>query len=201
MEKISEHITYEEGRRSFNAQHHGIDNTPTTEQLLNMKALAEHVFEPLREKSGGLPINIEVFHRSGKLQRSALTGKKVSVNGLAGGATKSQHLTEGRDSAIDLDNDKYSNRAANRVLFLTAYNNLDVNYDQLIAENIDDSGHVGWVHASHKRGMKQRRESLVMLFYYKNEDNKKKDIKEKSYQRFTVGKGLLRKNYLLPGWL
>lgn len=201
MEKISDHITYLEAIGSNNAMKHGLDNTPNEEQLKNMRALGESVFEPLRRLSGGLRINIEAFHRSGVLQRSALTGKMTSVNKLAGGATKSQHLTLGYNAAIDIDNDKYPDRTPNDKLFVTAYNNMEVNYDQIIAENIDDNGHVGWVHASHKRDSKQRRQALIMLFYYESEEDKKNKKKKRSYQIYNIAKGLIRSRYLLPGWL
>ena len=46
--RISEHISYEEAIRSNTAKRKGIRNTPTPDQLENMKRLAKNIFEPLR---------------------------------------------------------------------------------------------------------------------------------------------------------
>ena len=56
-EKISKHVSYNEGIRSRTADRRGLDNTPNEEQLKCMKEVAENLFEPLREWVGG-PIKI-----------------------------------------------------------------------------------------------------------------------------------------------
>ena len=48
MERISKNISYREATFSVTALRKGIDNTPTKDQLNNMKFLAETIFEPLR---------------------------------------------------------------------------------------------------------------------------------------------------------
>ena len=79
MQNISEHISYKEATKSWTAQRHGIDNTPSPVQLLNMRFLATTVFEPLRAGLGGLAIGIASFFRS------------VVLNKLIGGSATSQH--------------------------------------------------------------------------------------------------------------
>ena len=61
--KISEHISEKEAVKSITALRLGIDNTPDGDTVVNMKLLAEKVFEPLREWVGG-PIKINSFFRS-----------------------------------------------------------------------------------------------------------------------------------------
>ena len=46
--KISEHISEKEATKSITALRLGIDNTPDGDTLINMKTLAEMVFEPSR---------------------------------------------------------------------------------------------------------------------------------------------------------
>ena len=195
MEKITDHLTYREATFSMNATKHGIDNTPTAEQLTSIQKFAEHVFEPLRKLSGDKTIRTSIIFRSGVKQKSAITGKITSVNELAGGDPNSQHKCENGDAAGDFDNDGLEDRVQNNVLFKVAYNHLEVNYDKIIAENIDDSGHVDWVHISHNHKRKQRRIALVMFFCMVNGKRKK------VYRIYDVFKGLVRSNYLLNGEL
>ena len=54
---ISKHISYKEGVYSRTATRLGIKNNPNAEQMKNMIAIAEEVFEPLRAYVGG-PIKI-----------------------------------------------------------------------------------------------------------------------------------------------
>ena len=61
-DRISEHISLKEGIKSHTASRLGIDNNPTERDLINMKTIAEKVFEPLRDWVGG-PIAINSFYR------------------------------------------------------------------------------------------------------------------------------------------
>ena len=51
---ISKHISYKEGVYSRTAMRRGIKNNPNAEQMENMVAIAEEVFEPLRAWVGDL---------------------------------------------------------------------------------------------------------------------------------------------------
>ncbi len=122
MEDLSKHVTYREATFSQTAINHGIDNTPNTEQLENMKLVVKACFEPLREWYGK-PIKINSFFRCGELN------KKI------GGSKTSQHC-EGK--AMDLD---VGNKLENEKIFNWLKEN--VKFDQLINEH-----DFSWVHVS-----------------------------------------------------
>jgi len=125
---ISKHITYAEAIHSNTAKRDGIDNTPNSQHLDNMKELAEKVFEPLRSWVGG-PIKVNSFFRSPKL------------NETIGGASSSQHC---KGQAIDLD-DVYGHKT-NAEMFLYIRENLE--FDQLIWEFGTDMS-PNWIHVSY----------------------------------------------------
>jgi len=126
--KISKHISGREAIESYTAKRRGIENIPSEYELTNMVAVAENVFEPLREWVGG-PIKINSFFRS------------VELNKAIGGSSRSQHC-EGR--AIDID-DTYGWKS-NAEMYNYIKNNLD--FDQLIWEfGTDDNP--DWVHVSY----------------------------------------------------
>ena len=125
---ISRHISYKEGVYSRTAMRRGIKNNPNAEQMENMVAIAEEVFEPLRVWVGG-PIKINSFFRSPELNKAI------------GGSGKSQHC---HGQAIDLD-DTFG-RATNAEMFEFIKKNLD--FDQIIWEFGDDEN-PDWVHVSY----------------------------------------------------
>ena len=125
---ISKHISYKEGVYSRTAMRRGIKNNPNAEQMENMVAIAEEVFEPLRMWVGG-PIKINSFFRSPELNKAI------------GGSGKSQHC---HGQAIDLD-DTFG-RATNAEMFEFIKKNLD--FDQIIWEFGDDDN-PDWVHVSY----------------------------------------------------
>jgi zinc D-Ala-D-Ala carboxypeptidase len=133
MLKVSEHITYREAIRSDMATRYGINNWFTPDQLVRMKLIAEKVFEPLRNYFG-IPIFISSFFRN------------QEVNKLIGGAKLSQHLAN-NGAAIDLDAEVYCG-VTNQQIFDYIKDNLE--FDQLIKENIKPDGTIGWVHVSYK---------------------------------------------------
>ena len=106
----------------------GIKNNPNAEQMENMVAIAEEVFEPLRVWVGG-PIKINSFFRSPELNKAI------------GGSGKSQHC---HGQAIDLD-DTFG-RATNAEMYNFIKKNLD--FDQIIWEFGDDEN-PDWVHVSY----------------------------------------------------
>ena len=128
MERISEHISYQEGTRSVTALRLGIDNIPDTYQFTNMQVVAENIFEPLRKWTRG-PIKINSFLRV------------PDLNKAVGGSSSSQHC-QGR--AIDID-DSYGHKT-NAEMFEYIKKNLD--FDQMIWEFGDDDN-PDWVHVSY----------------------------------------------------
>ena len=125
---ISKHISYKEGVYSRTALRRGIKNNPNAEQMENMVAIAEEVFEPLRMWVGG-PIKINSFFRSPELNKAI------------GGSGKSQHC---HGQAIDLD-DTFG-KATNAEMYEFIKQNLD--FDQMIWEFGDDEN-PDWVHVSY----------------------------------------------------
>jgi len=162
MEKISEHITYDEATRSATAQRYGLDNTPTPEHLQNMIKLAFNVFEPLRTHFGK-PIKIESFYRS-KLVNAKTP--KASSN--------SQHMT---GQAIDIDND-YGG-FTNAELFFYILKNLP--FDQLIWEFGTDK-EPAWVHVSYVGPGANRKK--ITKAYVKNGEPEYMDFNLNNYKQY-----------------
>jgi len=152
-DRISEHVSLKEGIKSHTATRLNIDNVPRDLDLINMKTIAEKVFEPLRDFVGG-PISINSFYRSPKL------------NSAIGGSTSSQHCI---GCAIDID-DTYGYKT-NAEMFEYIKCNLD--YDQMIWEFGDDNN-PDWVHVSYITEDTNRRKCLKA--YKENSKTKYKII-------------------------
>lgn len=153
---ISRYISYDEATKSKTAIRLGIKNIPNDEQLLNMRYVAEEIFDPVREYVGG-PLLASSFFRSKKLNEA-----------IPGSAKHSQHM-EG--SAIDLDADGYQ-YGTNSAIFDFIRTRLE--FDQVINEYPDEFGNPAWVHVSKKRIGINQMEVLVKL--------KDKYISFKSYK-------------------
>ncbi len=138
-DRISEHISLKEGIKSHTATRLNIDNIPRELDLINMKTIAEQVFEPLRKWVGG-PIAINSFYRSPQL------------NSAIGGSTTSQHCI---GCALDLD-DNYGHKT-NAEMYEYIKNNLD--FDQIIWEFGTDEN-PNWVHVSYVSEDANRRRCL-----------------------------------------
>ena len=137
--KLSENLSLSEVIRSESAKRNGISNTPTPEHIENLKALAENIFQPIRDHFKK-PIRISSGYRSKEL------------NTLIKGSLSSQHS---KGQAIDLDND--GTDITNRQIFDFVKDNLP--FDQLIYEFGDDDN-PNWVHVSYNRNGKQRGQVL-----------------------------------------
>ena len=136
---ISKHISYKEGVYSRTATRLSIKNNPNAEQMKNMVAIAEEVFEPLRAYVGG-PIKINSFFRSPELNKAI------------GGSTKSQHC---HGQAIDLD-DTFG-RCTNAEMFKFIKEHLA--FDQIIWEFGNDEN-PDWVHVSYVSPDQNRKRCL-----------------------------------------
>lgn len=126
--RISKHISIKEATRSNTAERLGIDNFPDSPTLVNMQALAENVFEPLR-KHFGHPIYITSFYRSPELNKAI------------GGSPRSQHC---KGQAIDIDD--VIGSSTNADFFNYIKDNLE--FDQLIWE-FGNNDSPNWVHVSY----------------------------------------------------
>jgi zinc D-Ala-D-Ala carboxypeptidase len=137
---LSKNLSLVEATKSATAIKHGIANEPTQEHLQNLKLVAEHVFQPIREHFNK-PLALSSGYRS------------VALNELIGGSTRSQHS---KGEAIDIDGDVYGG-ISNGDIFYFIKENLE--FDQLIWE-FGTNENPAWVHVSYNKG-KNRREVLM----------------------------------------
>jgi hypothetical protein len=142
--QLSEHLSLNEVTTSGTAKRLGINNTPTTEHLNNLKLVAENVFEPIR-KHFGKPIKVSSGYRSKALNAAT-----------PGASTTSQHST---GEALDLDQDGMTTGITNKMVFDYVKDNM--NFDQLILEYPDEFGAPSWVHVSWESTGKQRKQILI----------------------------------------
>ena len=139
--KISEHLDLSELIRSESAKRLGLSNMPTPDHIINLKVLAENIFEPIRAHFR-CPIYISSGYRSAELNQ-AIKGAKTS-----------QHL---KGEAIDIDMDQSPNGITNEMVF--NYICMKLDFDQLIWEH-GNTVNPAWVHVSYKKNGPQRHEIL-----------------------------------------
>lgn len=128
--KLSKNLTLKEAIKSNTATRKGIDNTPDQWAINNLKAVAENIFQPIRDHFG-VPIGVS----------SGFRGK--DLNKAIGGSKYSQHMI---GEALDLDADMYG-KVTNSEIFNYVKNNLE--WDQMIWE-FGDEEEPNWVHISYK---------------------------------------------------
>jgi len=139
-EKLSANFSLAEFTRSDTAKRKGIDNNPTLEHCEAAMALAENIFQPIREH-----FDVPIFVSSG--YRSAALNKAI------GGSQTSQHS---KGEAIDIDMDDRKG-PENEDIFYYIKENLP--FDQLIWEFGTDK-RPDWVHVSYKKDGPQRGQIL-----------------------------------------
>jgi len=158
--KLSKNLSLAEVTKSNTANRLNIDNTPDDWAKENLKAIAEHVFQPLRD-AFKCPIYVSSGYRGPEL------------NAAIGGSKRSQHM-EGR--ALDLDADVFG-RCTNGEIFRWILNN--VTFDQLVWE-FGDGDNPDWVHVSYVHDGVNRGRCLKAC----------RDDKGKTYYEVIFGKGL-----------
>ncbi len=158
--KLSKNLSLAEVTKSTTAKRLGIDNTPDDWTTENLRKIAEHVFQPLRE-AFGCPIYVSSGYRGPELNRAI------------GGSLRSQHM-EGR--ALDLDADVFG-RCTNGEIFRYILNNLT--FDQLVWE-FGDEDNPDWVHVSYVHDGVNRGRCLKAC----------RDDEGKTYYEVIFGKGL-----------
>jgi len=124
--------------KSNTATRKGIDNTPDQWAINNLQAVADHIFQPVRDHFG-VPIGVTSGFRSKEL------------NKVIGGSKYSQHMI---GEAIDIDADMYG-KATNAQIFDFIKKNLE--WDQMIWEFGDDEN-PAWIHVSFKEGGGNRKQ-------------------------------------------
>jgi len=129
--KLSEHFTLEEFTNSDTAKRYRINNTPSLEQIENIKWLCQMVLEPLRDHFKR-PIRITSGYRSPELN------KKI------GGAEKSHHTAWELFSAADIQIPGVSTPVVHAAIIA-----LSLPFEQNILEHVASAG--GWVHVSARK--------------------------------------------------
>jgi hypothetical protein len=142
--QLSQNLSLTEMIASESAKRRGISNQPTAEHIENMKVLAQHIFQPIREHFGK-PIHVSSGYRS------------KDLNKAIGGSQTSQHS---RGQAMDIDMD--GSEISNRDIFMFIKDNLE--FDQLIWE-FGTKGNPDWVHVSYNTNGNQRKQVLIAKKY------------------------------------
>lgn len=138
--QLSKNLSLKEATKSLTAVRKGIDNTPSEQVIQNLKSIAEHVFQPVRDHFG-VPIAVSSGYRSKEL------------NAAIGGSRTSQHMV---GEALDIDADVYG-KVTNKQIFDFIKENLT--FDQMIWEFGDDN-EPDWVHVSYKQNGENRKRIL-----------------------------------------
>jgi len=150
--KLSDNLNLAEAISSATALRKGIANKPTVTHLINLKEVANNIFQPCREHFGK-PLRVTSGYRS------------EALNKAIGGSSKSQHS---KGEALDMQSTKgYTNKE----LFMYIKDHLE--FDQLIGEFPNNVGEYAWVHCSYKKEG-NRGEVLIA---YKDDNNKTKYTK------------------------
>lgn len=127
--QFTKNFSLEELCRSDSAKRLGIKNEPNGIQMDSLRALAENVLQPLRDKFG--PIFVSSAFRCEKLNAAT-----------AGSSKTSQHM---KGEAADIDMDGIKTNVTNAMVF--DYIERYMAFDQLIWEHGTDSN-PDWVHVS-----------------------------------------------------
>lgn len=128
--KLSKNLSLREAIKSNTATRLGIPNIPEDWEIDNLRAIAENIFQPIRDHFG-VPIGVSSGYRS------------KALNKAVGGSKYSQHMI---GEALDIDADIYG-KVTNAEIFNFVKNNLE--WDQMIWEFGNDE-EPDWVHISYK---------------------------------------------------
>ena len=136
--KLSKNLTLKEAVKSNTAIRLGIPNIPEDWEIHNLRAVAENVFQPVRDHFG-VPIAVSSGYRSKELNKAI------------GGSKYSQHMI---GEALDIDAHVFG-KVTNAEIFNYIKNNLE--WDQMIWEFGDDE-EPNWVHVSYKEAGHNRKQ-------------------------------------------
>ena len=131
---LSEHFMLYEMTRSGVAADNDLDNNPNAKQTEALRALCQHVLEPLRHRFG--PIVISSGFRS------------AAVNRLVPGAVPASQHTKGEAADIVIGTPE-------RGIAMYRYIRENIDFDQLIWEPIGAAA-PRWLHVSYTRRRKNR---------------------------------------------
>lgn len=138
------YFTIRELTKSNTAVRKGINNTPNSIIVNSLTALIDNVLDPLREKWGA-PIIVTSGYRCPALNRAV------------GGASGSQHT---KGEAADIRS--MSDSRDDNMKLLRCLLNSGIEFDQVIAENVDSQGRPDWIHISFTRTRQNRKKRTTM---------------------------------------
>lgn len=142
MENLTTHFTLEEMLESDTAAALGIKNEPTKQHKANLKALAVHLLEPIREKWGGA-IVVSSGYRSKELN-----------DAIPGASKTSQHC---KGEAADI-----RPSSGRKLELFNMIKESGLPFDQLINEYPDKNGVPSWIHVSFTTSRKNRGQVLTL---------------------------------------
>ena len=139
--KLSKNFSLKELTKSQTAMRNDIDNSPNTEQIVNLTALCNCVLQPIRDEHGRVDIN---------------SGLRVlELNRKIGSSDNSQHVL---GMAADIECPAVDNFELAKWI----QNNLD--FDQLILEFYTAGEPTsGWVHVSYNRDGSNRKKAMTAV--------------------------------------
>lgn len=141
MTQLSPHFHLAEFTRSFTARRLGIDNTPPTEAVENLRALCLNVLEPLRSWIIK-PISVLSGYRS------------PALNTAVHGRSDSQHM---RGEAVDVEVAGITVPDLARWVIRGG-----IPFDQMCVEFWEPPAHDGWLHLSYTMRRPRRGEVLTI---------------------------------------
>ena len=139
--KLSKNFSLKELTKSQTAMRNDIDNSPSTEQIVNLTALCNCVLQPIRDEHGRVDIN---------------SGLRVlELNRKIGSSDNSQHVL---GMAADIECPAVDN------FELAKWINNNLDFDQLILEFYTAGEPTsGWVHVSYNRDGSNRKKAMTAV--------------------------------------
>ena len=139
--KLSKNFSLKELTKSQTAMRNDIDNSPNTEQIVNLTALCNCVLQPIRDEHGRVDIN---------------SGLRVlELNQKIGSSDNSQHVL---GMAADIECPSVDN------FELAKWINSNLDFDQLILEFYTAGEPTsGWVHVSYNRDGSNRKKAMTAV--------------------------------------
>ena len=139
--KLSKNFSLKELTKSQTAMRNDIDNSPNTEQIVNLTALCNCVLQPIRDEHGRVDIN---------------SGLRVlELNQKIGSSDNSQHVL---GMAADIECPAVDN------FELAKWINNNLDFDQLILEFYTAGEPTsGWVHVSYNRDGSNRKKAMTAV--------------------------------------
>lgn len=142
MTQLSKNFSLKELTKSSTALRLGIDNSPNTEQTINLTHLAINILQPVRDEHGSTNVS---------------SGLRVQeLNRAVGSSDTSQHM---KGEAADMECPGVDN------LELAKWMAENLEFDQIILEGYEEGDtNSGWIHVSYKADGSNRKKLMTATF-------------------------------------